>query len=1591
MISRKLFTLVSIVLLISLVMPAGWAGAVHPLGGGNFIRMGESELLILFRLGISPLMVEDYGTFYWLELSDADYGLLKHSGLDYTAEPDANQVRLTGHTFDPVKSLPKELFVETGGGQAPGLRLVQFAGPAKAEWLKAVEKSGIIVLQYYPHNTFLVWAAPHQTQGLAASQPYVRWQGPFSADFKIMPGLTGLEGEIEYVAVTFFNDGKLSDTLEKINHLGGAYVQHFPAQPDGRFYTAIYRLDAARLTAVAQIDTVWALEFSSPKPGLDDEIGAQIQAGNYPGGSPVTGYYDWLEAKGVSGAGITWADNDTGLNANHPDITGRVTAYVSYGSTPANTDPDGHGSHTAGAIFGDGRGGTGIMDPNGFYWGTGAAPESNMVVQNGLMSPSWPPSGGWQVFSRDSVLNNAMGSSNSWFTGASGSQGYSSAARTHDLMVRDANFTTTTVAEPLTMVFSAGNAGGSCGSPCYTSITEPKEAKNLIVIGASDNYPRTGVSVKGLANFSSRGPAQDGRILPNLTAPGRQTASFNGSPGYTCGSAVSGPGGAFYNYCSGTSMAAPFASGAAVLAADWWAQEGRGQPSPAMTKALLINGASSMQGGSNGWSVPMGHLPNNDYGWGMINLDNVIRNGQEMYYLDQTHLFSGLGESWTLDVGVADPSKPFKVSLAWTDAAGAIGANPALVNNLDLTVNVNGSLYRGNRFSSGWSITGGSPDSLNNMENVYLQSASGTATITVTAAAINGDGVPYNGDTTDQDFALVCYNCAMGADFTLDASPEFVSVCSTEQAEYTLNLTSLRDFDEPVSLSISGVPAGAQSIFVPNPVTPSATSLLTISETDAVEVGVYALEIQAYGGDIQRDAQVSLEVYHSLPGVPELISPEPEASKVSLLPTFSWVSAQGKKYRVEIALDTAFTQIVEAVSGYEDSTYIPAQLLENNRVYYWRVKAENTCGESEYSPVSRFLTIPALGQCSLGTTPSIFFEEGFENGAPGWSSGGVGDTWKSSTSRKYNGLYAFKADTPAVVTNQWLRTPAIQLPQDQTLLTFQFWNYQRIQNRTGGCYDAGILEISVDGGASWTQLEQEILSNGYHGPVATDRSNPLGGKNAWCGNPQTWSNVVVLLDEFAGQEAALRFRVGTDSSVNNEGWYLDQVVGQGCTASVSFGGDSLGTAAPGQTLLHSFILTNLGDEDSYSLSLHGNAFLTEILSTNPVVVGTGQSVVVEVAVAVPAGADSADSFTLQALSTSIPGLRVSATGQTEILEFAELEISPESITLSGQPGQEIGYTFMVTNTGNVVQALALEISGNTWTVNGPLSLEGELDPGEMVELNYKVSIPVTPLGESVIIGSDTFTVTVTGARFGQVEANATTWVGVTPGAVLSGDQSGQAEVGTEIVYTFAITNTGSYTDSFALSAEGEWAADLPDGSLVGPLGPGESQSFQVEVSVPDSAAYLEEGLTVVMAVSQLDSSVQAAAQISTQALVEFTVAISSPLGQAKEGLAGEVVSYTFEIVNNGPAAQKIFLEISGNAWEVSGPVQLEGELGPGQAQSVTFVVVLPGPDITEAASSDYFVLTATGEKGGMAQAAATTTRTLQVPGMYSLYIPIINR
>jgi len=240
---------------------------------------------------------------------------------------------------------------------------------------------------------------------------------------------------------------------------------------------------------------------------------------------------------------------------------------------------------------------------------------------------------------------------------------------------------------------------------------------------------------------------------------------------------------------------------------------------------------------------------------------------------------------------------------------------------------------------------------------VYIANPSSSAVITIDAVNIAGDSIPYNGDSTDQDFALVCANCSLFPDFTLSVTPNSATICSPEEASYDITVDSILGYDDLVTLTAIGSPAGTTTVFSNNPVIPPGTSILSVTNTAGASSGSYAIDIVGIAVTSTHTTTVGLDLYTSSPGTPSLVAPSNGASNVTLTPQFIWNPAGSNEagFMIEVATDSSFTNIVFSQS-LEGTTIVPGTPLDPLSQYYWRVRSANPCGVSPVSTTFSFIT-----------------------------------------------------------------------------------------------------------------------------------------------------------------------------------------------------------------------------------------------------------------------------------------------------------------------------------------------------------------------------------------------------------------------------------------------------------------------------------------------------------------------------------------------------------------------------------------------------------------------------------------------------------
>ncbi|WP_327352497.1 S8 family peptidase [Streptomyces sp. NBC_01304] len=255
-------------------------------------------------------------------------------------------------------------------------------------------------------------------------------------------------------------------------------------------------------------------------------------------------------AAGYDGKGTKVAVLDTGVDADHPDLKGRIAASKNFTDSDTTDDRQGHGTHTTSTVGGSGAASDGKKK--------GVAPGADLLAgkvlnDSGEGDTSWIIAGmQWAVDNKADVVSMSLGSG----------------------LPTDCDDPMSTAAEEFArnsgtlFVVAAGNLGERIGD---NSISSPGCTPGVLSVGAVDRENAT-------AYFSSRGPAPTTHTLkPEITAPGVDISAAN----------AGGRGVYAYQSMSGTSMATPHVAGAAAILKqrhpDW---------TPQQLKSALVSSAN---------------------------------------------------------------------------------------------------------------------------------------------------------------------------------------------------------------------------------------------------------------------------------------------------------------------------------------------------------------------------------------------------------------------------------------------------------------------------------------------------------------------------------------------------------------------------------------------------------------------------------------------------------------------------------------------------------------------------------------------------------------------------------------------------------------------------------------------------------------------------------------------------------------------------------------------------------------------------------------------------------------------------------------
>lgn len=177
--------------------------------------------------------------------------------------------------------------------------------------------------------------------------------------------------------------------------------------------------------------------------------------------------------------------------------------------------------------------------------------------------------------------------------------------------------------------------------------------------------------------------------------------------------------------------------------------------------------------------------------------------------------------------------------------------------------------------------------------------------------------------------------------------------------------------------------------------------------------------------------------------------------------------------------------------------------------------------------------------CYFGDPTSTLFYDNFEAGVGNWTSGANqgSDEWYYESAYATSGthhLYGY--DQPSTADYYVAMVSNVSLPAGQEV----FLHFKHAYDFEGPSYDGGVLEYSANGGP-WTDAGSLFTYNGYDGTISTGSGNPLGGRSGFIAESYGYISSRLNLTSLAGKNVRFRYRIGTNSSGEDWGWFIDDV------------------------------------------------------------------------------------------------------------------------------------------------------------------------------------------------------------------------------------------------------------------------------------------------------------------------------------------------------------------------------------------------------------------------------------------------------------------
>ncbi len=1120
-------------------------------------------------------------TFYQKTLLSA-CGLLLLASTNLTAEPinastqspltiknavtDNDKLILATGIFDPKN---QELdFSETSINTVASNRygIVQFYDTkANFKWLQS---TGLKVIQNLSNNAYVVnWAG--QDKSVLDNNSDIRWYGPFQSGYKVSPNLwpenrpTQPFYQLSLHTFKDVNNFNLTALLQKYLPNARIVISNIPEGFNN------YVIEVAENTIVDTLnklssneDIQWINHFYTQK-FFNNEAVSATQASSVPVTTPIfdQGIFGTGQIIGVADSGldrnedwfvhldkgsgivtaITDAEDVTLPNVGTLHPNNKVIAYWTMPGAEAYDNGTFHGTHTSGSVAGDRQAAIGggpvgsVSSPSshGYDDDDGMAPNAQILFDD-IGSPSGLSGIGSTPMWQQAFAGGAAIHSNSY--GATTLGEYVGSDQRADEALRGL--------DDMIILFAAGNDDGQ-----VNSTSSPGNSKNVTTVGAllHGNSP-------SVAGFSNKGPTDDGRLKPDLSATGSSIQSAAGDSNNS--NVVDSPS---RRSTSGTSMSTPITAGSTALLRQYFTDgfypsgtktvADAHTPSGTLMKAMLLNGTNT----DGGFFA-------NNIGWGRVWLENSLYftgESKRLRFWEVTN-FDGLetGGQFSVDVAV-QTGEEFRATLVWYDLAGPTGSGVTLVNNLDLTVQQGANTFRANNFSANNSITSGSADAINTVEQVRFSApVAGTYTITVDAANIPGNGT-FGSDK--QGFALV-----VSGDLSSGGSvppnpvpPSGLTATSNGLMGVDLAWSDVSaDYDNYEIYRILGSCATADLTHLRH-VGSSAINSFTDSTTEGGYQ--YSYKIRAFSDDLISEYTNCIDVVSEQAcNIPPTFA-QSSVHVASNLNDFcqiqlAWDNAtsncpaanntQYNIYRSTIHNFVPGAGNLIATTGLNSSNYNDTTAV-SGQPYYYVVKAEDSSTNgSGPNNGNESIENKEVATTSLASST---IEGSIVDDVDNLLLMNLNSIWSISNDQSSNGSLSYRSaleGSNTYTSNTCARMHSTTFSIPVAPGSPPNISYQARYNIEAD-WDGVVVEISTNGGASWVDLPP---NGGYPNDFSSTGSPPINicgyeaSHGAFNGSTSgSFQAVTHDLSAYQGQTVQVRWSLSTDPGSEEEGFYLDEL------------------------------------------------------------------------------------------------------------------------------------------------------------------------------------------------------------------------------------------------------------------------------------------------------------------------------------------------------------------------------------------------------------------------------------------------------------------